>query len=95
LIHRRPAVLSSERSGGLELNRYPGHSRAEVYADNCGGMPALMFAAMFGRAKVPEPLRAPGASLQRRIRIGLSANFLVIDSNFFARRFRRRQLQPA
>jgi hypothetical protein len=47
-----------------------------------------MFAAMFGRTRVVEQLQAHGASLQRRNRLGLSANFLARLSRGFARLFR-------
>jgi len=40
-------------------------------------MTPLMFAAMFGRNQVVEQLKARGASLQRRNRLGISARFMT------------------
>ena len=51
-------------------------------------MTPLMFAAMFGRGKVVEQLKARGASLQHRNRLGLSASFMIRVSRWIARLFR-------
>ena len=50
---------------------------ADIEADNGGGMTPLMFAALFGRHKVVEHLKARGASLEHRNRFGFSAGLLV------------------
>ncbi len=53
----------------------------------------LMFAAMFGRARVAAQLQAHGASLQRRNRLGLSAGFMVRLSGWIPRLPPRKQSQ--
>jgi hypothetical protein len=53
-----------------------------------------MFAAMFGRTRVVEQLRARGASLKCRNRLGISARLMVSASRFLARPFRKTQLHP-
>ncbi len=55
----------------------------------------LMFAAMFGRSKVVEQLKAHGASLQQRNRLSISAKWMVGIAQFVARIFRKPQPQPA
>jgi hypothetical protein len=52
-----------------------------------------MFAAMFGRAKVVGHLKARGASLQRRNRLGLSAGLMVRIFRWMARLFQKPQLR--
>src|SRR6266853_1671790 len=42
------------------------------------GNSLLMFAAMFGRSQVVQQLKARGASLQRRNRLGISARFMML-----------------
>jgi hypothetical protein len=54
-----------------------------------------MFAAMFGRSKVVEQLKAHGASLQQRNRLGISAKRMMGIAQFVARIFRKPQPQPA
>jgi ankyrin repeat protein len=43
---------------------------ADINADNSMGMTPIMFAAMFGRTRVVEQLRAHGGSLKCRNRVG-------------------------
>lgn len=43
-----------------------------------------MFAAMFGRLEMLEVLKARGAALDRRNRIGLSAGFLAEAAGLFS-----------
>ena len=45
-----------------------------------------MFASMFGRSKVVEQLKAHGASLQQRNRLGISTKWMVGISWFTARK---------
>jgi hypothetical protein len=52
-----------------------------------------MFAAMFGRSKVVEQLKARGASLQHHNRLGLSAGFMVRISRWMARLFQKPRCQ--
>jgi ankyrin repeat protein len=47
---------------------------------------SLMFASMFGRSKVVEQLKAHGASLQQRNRLGISTKWMVGISWFTARK---------
>jgi hypothetical protein len=68
---------------------------ADIDADNGGGMTPLMFAAMFGRAKVIDQLKAHGASLQQRNRLGISAQRMLGIFRFISRIFRKHQTQPA
>jgi ankyrin repeat protein len=67
---------------------------ADIDADNGGGMTPIMFAAMFGRSKVVERLKAGGASLRRRSRLGLAASFMVRVSPWIARLFGKTRFQP-
>jgi ankyrin repeat protein len=55
----------------------------------------LMFASMFGRSKVVEQLKAHGASLQQRNRLGISTKWMVGISWFTARILGEQQPQRA
>lgn len=57
-------------------------------------MTPVMFAAMFGRTRVVEQLRAHGDSFRRRNRLGLSANLMVRLSQFLTGLFGGKGLQP-
>jgi hypothetical protein len=54
-------------------------------------MTSSMFAAMFGRVRAGEQLRAHGASLKRRTRVGISVRVVVSASQFCFRIFRKHQ----
>ena len=57
-------------------------------------MTPIMFAAMFGRSKVVDrQLKAQGASLQHRNRLGLSANFMTHVSQWIGGLLQRLRFQ--
>ncbi|MGO8930767.1 MAG: ankyrin repeat domain-containing protein [Limisphaerales bacterium] len=64
---------------------------ADIDAKNGVGMTPIMFAAMFGRTRVVEQMKAHGASLKGRNHLGISARLMVSASQFFPRLFRRNQ----
>ena len=77
---------NAERAGRQIATLLLDHG-ADIDANNGVGMTPIMFAAMFGRGQVVEQLKARGASLQRRNRLGLSAGFIVRVSRWMARLF--------
>jgi ankyrin repeat protein len=82
------------------LASYNGHAETtrlllEHGTDTARTLTPLIFAAMFGRAKVVEQLKAHGTSLQQRNRLGISAKWMVWISRCLSRRFRCHQPETA